>query len=162
MGPEPCPLLCVQVEPRVTGVTLPVSRQDVPPAIEQMDSLVVMAKLTSKPIGAIDATVPESVPYLAEMGAVLGHQDIDFASHPAFSRRYLLRGHDENAVRVLFTDVLLTRVKRSPGNRLSEKSPAVTGRRASPATSTCRFCAPPKRLLPTALSLRAKFRSPPT
>ncbi|OGV74262.1 MAG: hypothetical protein A3K19_14070 [Lentisphaerae bacterium RIFOXYB12_FULL_65_16] len=68
----------VQAEPRVTGVTLPVSRQDVPPAVEQMDSLVAMAKLTSKPLGAIDATVPESVPYLAEMGAVLGHAPAAF------------------------------------------------------------------------------------
>lgn len=58
--------------PRVGGVTLPLSRQDVPPAIEQMDSLLVMARLTDKPLGAIDVTVPEAVPFMAEMGAALG------------------------------------------------------------------------------------------
>ena len=60
------------MEPRVAGITLPLSRQDVPPALEQMAGLVEMAKLTSKPLGAIDVTVPEAVPYVAEMGAALG------------------------------------------------------------------------------------------
>jgi hypothetical protein len=34
---------------------------------------------------------------------ILGRHDIDFASFPAFSRRYYLRGDDEAAVRALFT-----------------------------------------------------------
>jgi len=58
--------------PRVGGITLPLSRQDVLPAIEQMDSLLVMARLTDKPLGAIDVTVPETIPFVAEMGKALG------------------------------------------------------------------------------------------
>ena len=65
-------------ETRVSGITLPLSRQDVPPALEQLDSLVVMAKLTNKPLGGVDVTVPETVPFVAEMGAVLGHQPRHF------------------------------------------------------------------------------------
>ena len=60
------------MEPRVTGITLPLSRQDVPPAIEQMASLLEMARLTDKPLGAIDVTVPDTVPYVAAMGEALG------------------------------------------------------------------------------------------
>jgi hypothetical protein len=50
-----------------------------------------------------------------KIGAVFGYQDIDFASHPAFSRRYLLRGDDENAVRALFSDALLSHYDQSKG-----------------------------------------------
>ena len=41
----------------------------------------------------------------------LGYQDIDFESHPTaaeFSKKYLLRGKDEQKIRVLFTDTVLT------------------------------------------------------
>ena len=61
-----------QMEPRVSGITLPLSRQDVPPAIEQLSSVLEMARLTDKPLGGIDVTVPEAVPFVAEMAAVLG------------------------------------------------------------------------------------------
>jgi hypothetical protein len=44
---------------------------------------------------------PENV--FHRIGSALGYQDIDFPSHPDFSRRYLLRGEDENAIRKLFT-----------------------------------------------------------
>ncbi len=67
-----------QMEPRVAGITLPLSRQGASPALEQAESLLLMARLTDKPIGAVDVTVPESVPYLAEMGAVLGHAPAQF------------------------------------------------------------------------------------
>ncbi len=43
---------------------------------------------------------PENL--LHKIGAAFGYQDIDFESHPQFSRRYLLRGGDEDAVRKLF------------------------------------------------------------
>ena len=42
------------------------------------------------------------------IGSVMGYQDIDFDSHPNFSKRYLLRGDDENAIRATFTDAILT------------------------------------------------------
>jgi|ETNmetMinimDraft_28_1059901.scaffolds.fasta_scaffold12241_2 hypothetical protein len=41
----------------------------------------------------------------------LGYQDIDFESHPTaveFSKKYLLRGEDEQKIRALFTDTALT------------------------------------------------------
>ena len=41
----------------------------------------------------------------------LGYQDIDFESHPTaveFSKKYLLRGEDEQTIRALFTDTVLT------------------------------------------------------
>ena len=50
-----------------------------------------------------------------KIGAVFGRQDIDFASHSAFSRRYLLQGDDENAVRALFSDALLSHYDQSKG-----------------------------------------------
>ena len=42
-----------------------------------------------------------------EVGGWFGYQDIDFGSHPVFSRNYLLRGEDETAVRRLFTEPIL-------------------------------------------------------
>ena len=46
-----------------------------------------------------------------KIASVLGYQDIDFESHPTaaeFSKKYLLRGKDEQKIRVLFTDKVLT------------------------------------------------------
>jgi hypothetical protein len=39
--------------------------------------------------------------------SALGYQDIDFAQRPEFSKRYLLRGQDEQAIRRTFTDHIL-------------------------------------------------------
>ena len=49
--------------------------------------------------------------FLHKLGSVLGYQDIDFESHQAaavFSKKYLLRGKDEQKIRALFTDKALT------------------------------------------------------
>jgi len=43
-----------------------------------------------------------------KIGAAFGAQDIDFEGHPEFSRRYLLRGQDEPAVRRVFAPPVLT------------------------------------------------------
>ena len=46
-----------------------------------------------------------------KIGSKLGYQDIDFESHPTaveFSNKYLLRGEDEQKIRALFTDTVLT------------------------------------------------------
>ncbi len=59
-------------EPRVTSITLPISRQDTAPEIEQLEGVVLMSGLTDKPFGGVDATVPEAVPFIAEMGIALG------------------------------------------------------------------------------------------
>ena len=48
---------------------------------------------------------PEGV--LHKLFSVFGYQDIDFGQRPEFSRRYILRGQDEPAVRQTFNDRLL-------------------------------------------------------
>ena len=50
-----------------------------------------------------------------KLGSVLGYQDIDFASHPKFSKNFLLRGRDEEAVRGIFTDDILSFFESRPG-----------------------------------------------
>ena len=42
-----------------------------------------------------------------KIGDVFGGQDIDFESHPKFSKSYSLRGSDEQKVRETFTDEVL-------------------------------------------------------
>jgi hypothetical protein len=42
-----------------------------------------------------------------KIGQAFGFQDIDFPEHPSFSKRYLLRGLDERAVRALFDEGLM-------------------------------------------------------
>jgi trimethylamine--corrinoid protein Co-methyltransferase len=69
-----------QMEPRVVSVGIPLSRQDIDPAVEQLDTIVVMAELTDKPISGLDPTVPETMPYLLEMGEALGHTAQSFIS----------------------------------------------------------------------------------
>jgi hypothetical protein len=46
--------------------------------------------------------------FFDRVGDLFVHKDIDFDSHPDFSRRYLLRGADEDKMRSLFTPALLT------------------------------------------------------
>lgn len=48
---------------------------------------------------------PENI--FHKIGGIFGYKDIDFASHPIFSKQYLLRGEDEDAIRNTFTDELL-------------------------------------------------------
>jgi hypothetical protein len=50
-----------------------------------------------------------------KIGSWLGYQDIDFDSHPVFSSNYLLRGGDEDAIRMLFTDPVLEFYEQNPG-----------------------------------------------
>ena len=44
---------------------------------------------------------------LYKIAALFGYRDINIADHPEFSRRYLLRGADEKAVRSLFSSPLV-------------------------------------------------------
>ena len=49
--------------------------------------------------------------FFDKIGSKLGYQDIDIESHPTaaeFSKKYLLRGKDEQTIRALFTDTALT------------------------------------------------------
>jgi hypothetical protein len=47
--------------------------------------------------------------------SVFGYQDIDFGNRPEFSKRYLLRGPDEQAVRNTFNDAALGFYEMNPG-----------------------------------------------
>lgn len=58
-------------EHRISSIT-PLARQDADPKWEQVEDIVLIAELTDKDIGGVDPITPESIPYLAEMAAVLG------------------------------------------------------------------------------------------
>ena len=70
--------------------------------------------------------------FFHKIGSVLGYQDIDFESHPTlagtitvaaeFSKEYLLRGKDEQKIRALFTDTVLTFFAAHPDRVLLEGS----------------------------------------
>lgn len=50
-----------------------------------------------------------------KLGSMMGYQDIDFESNPAFSKKYLLRGRDDAAIRGIFTSRVLTFFESEPG-----------------------------------------------
>ncbi|MFC1545526.1 hypothetical protein ACFL44_02425 [Gemmatimonadota bacterium] len=56
---------------------------------------------------------PENV--FHKIGQSFGYMDIDFEDHPEFSKRYLLRGEDEAAVRSLFSQEVITRFESENG-----------------------------------------------
>ena len=45
---------------------------------------------------------------LTKIGAAFGYEDIDFGQRPEFSRKFVLRGEDEPAIRRVFNDRLLS------------------------------------------------------
>ena len=47
--------------------------------------------------------------------SALGYQDIDFGNRPEFSKRYLLRGQDEQSIRRAFTDNVMTFYEANQG-----------------------------------------------
>lgn len=49
------------------------------------------------------------------IGKVFGYQDIDFDTHPVFSKNFVLRGSDEEAVRRLFTTDVLSYLEGKTG-----------------------------------------------
>ena len=56
---------------------------------------------------------PETI--FHKIGAMFGYQDIDFDTHPDFSRQYLLRGASEEAIRGLFHEGVLCFFDEHPG-----------------------------------------------
>lgn len=50
-----------------------------------------------------------------KIGNAFGYQDIDFDSNPTFSRQYLLRGTEEQAIRNLFSDACLLYYEQHKG-----------------------------------------------
>lgn len=55
---------------------------------------------------------PEGV--FDKMFSAFGYQDIDFSQRPEFSRRYILRGEDESAIRRIFNDRVLSFYESNP------------------------------------------------
>ena len=49
---------------------------------------------------------PENI--FNKIGSAFGNQDIDFDSHPKFSKQYLLQSDDEKAIRNIFSDKVLS------------------------------------------------------
>lgn len=56
--------------------------------------------------------------FMDRVGEVFVHRDIDFDSNPQFSRRYMLRGKNEDAVRTLFAPALLSYLEMLPAGDL--------------------------------------------
>ena len=56
---------------------------------------------------------PEGLLY--KIFTAFGYQDIDFGQRPEFSRQYILRGQDEQAIRRTFSDGLLSFYESYPG-----------------------------------------------
>jgi hypothetical protein len=52
---------------------------------------------------------------LSKIFTAFGYQDIDFGQRPEFSRQYILRGPDEQAIRQTFNDGLLAFYEAYPG-----------------------------------------------
>jgi hypothetical protein len=53
--------------------------------------------------------------FLYKVFTAFGYQDIDFGQRPEFSRQYILRGQDEQAIRRTFNDGLLSFYESYPG-----------------------------------------------
>lgn len=55
--------------------------------------------------------------FLDRIAQALVQRDIDFETHPEFSKRYVLRGQDETAIRAMFTPALLSFFEMLPSER---------------------------------------------
>lgn len=66
---------------------------------------------------------PENI--FHKIGAAFGYQDIDFPDDEEFSKRYLLRGSDEAAIRDSFTPAARTMLAQNPGWSVHTKDGSV-------------------------------------
>jgi hypothetical protein len=89
------------------------------------------------------------------VGKLFGHQDINFDTHPRFSRKYLLRGQDELAIRGVFGAQLLDYFEGTEGLAVEGSADRLLFYRPS-------RCAEPdeiRALLADALQVLARFSS---
>lgn len=72
-----------------------------------------------------------------KIGKVFGYQRIDFDSHPEFSRRYLLRGEDIDAIRSLFSHPIRAHFQNHKGWNLEGNGRSLliyrSGKRVQPS-----------------------------
>jgi hypothetical protein len=73
---------------------------------------VISFRFTGEPLPQFSLR-PEN--FADKVGGWFGYQDIDFDTHPAFSKQYWLRGANEQAVRALFTTAVLEYFQQNPG-----------------------------------------------
>lgn len=65
------------------------------------------------------------------IGGMFGYQDIDFESHPQFSKSYLLRGASELKIRELYNDEVLDFFENHPGLSVEGSGQRIVFYRAS-------------------------------
>jgi hypothetical protein len=53
--------------------------------------------------------------FFHRIGQIFGYQDINFDTHPSFSKQFLLRGPEEDAIRTFFTARRLDYFESNPG-----------------------------------------------
>lgn len=76
--------------------------------------IATVASLQSKQLPPIQFTMrPEG--FFDGIGGMMGFQDIDFASHPNFSKMYVLKGENEQAIRSRFKPTVLEYFESKPG-----------------------------------------------
>ncbi|HEV3144244.1 MAG TPA: hypothetical protein VGZ47_10195 [Gemmataceae bacterium] len=97
---------------------------------------------------------PES--FWHKIGSIFGYKDISFDSHPTFSKRYLLRGPDEDAIREVFTPEVLDFLEETNGICVEAEGPQLLyyrhRKRLKPAES--------KNLMTEGFDVLALFRTP--
>jgi len=71
-----------------------------------------------------------------KIGGALGFQDIDFPSHPNFSKMFVLQGPDETQIRDFFDDELLSQFEKLNGYTIAGRNGALimyqAGKRIKP------------------------------
>jgi hypothetical protein len=91
---------------------------------------------------------PETV--FSKIAQAFGYSDIDFPEFPEFSKKYMVRGSDEAAVRRLFTPAIIQFCEQHPGTSLEGAIERLlffrANKRAKPETITA-FLEDGKRLM---------------
>ena len=73
--------------------------------------------------------------FFLRWAAYAGYQDIDFESHPVFSKNYLLRGKDESQVRELFQPRILSHFEAAKGWTVEGEGPYLVVHRSGKVLS---------------------------
>ncbi|HLW64092.1 MAG TPA: hypothetical protein VKS79_02155 [Gemmataceae bacterium] len=97
---------------------------------------------------------PES--FWHKIGAVFGYKDINFDTHPEFSKRYLLRGPDEEEIREVFTPEVLDQLEETNGICIEAEGPQLIYYRSSKRLKPDET----KKLMGEGFDILAVFRTP--
>jgi hypothetical protein len=97
---------------------------------------------------------PES--FWHKIGAVFGYKDISFDSHPEFSKRYLLRGPNEDEIRAVFTPEVLEFLEETNGVCIEAEGPQLIFYRSSKRLKPEQT----KKLMSEGFDILSVFRTP--